>query len=375
MLPSWLLFCGFSCRSFAYEDLHLYLEGELSSLQAANHRKVDFGESHVEYHEKTVAGRINTRGQHCLKAERKCFGVSLSDELPDLGRHFNLASLSGDHGYINYVLGLKFMEKIGLNGLKHRYVHLHINGQSSGLYLLLDEPKNALITGKKAEFIGRRQHWPKKSKLVYSDPQASINGESYLKTFEMIVKASAKLHGQHKFLYLQQSMDFTSYIDWLATNSLLQNGDYDDELFFYVSKADAAQGHRYFRFMGWDYEDLFSKPHVINRIVHPFQIKKTMLHSLVQKIDYAIYRDSYLYSFFKERLRYLTNTVFNEAAVAAIFAELLDEISPFLHDEVLSSSRHDQAAQGVYTSGYITQLANSRYQQLMERSHYLANSH
>jgi hypothetical protein len=364
LVVSLVAILGLCPLAFALETIDLLLEGDLRGLDASYKKKFEFSRATLDYKGERIAAEAKTRGQNCLKAQRKCFTLSLESPLPGLGKHVVLTSLSGDHGYINYVTGLKFMQRVGLSSLNYRYVHLLINQRSQGLYLLLENPKQLLRKEKNAVFIGRRQHWPKKPQIEFWDKEsAPLSGETYQAAYDEMVSESRHVHGPALYQYLQTRMNIRKYLDWLALNSVLQNGDYDDELFYYAKKDSSL----YFDFMGWDYEDLFSHPHFVNKLRHPFAIKKTLLYSVVNKLDRTIDRDSYLHGQFIRHLSALIKTTFPAQEIAVIFQEVAEEISPFLQDEILDFSRLDHKVKEPYSRQYILSLLATRQEQVRGR--------
>jgi hypothetical protein len=57
---------------------------------------------------------------------------------------------------------------------------------------------------------------------------------------------------------LAQHLDLDMYLEWLAFNSLVENSDYLDEVFFY-QRRDAGGRVGPLRVAAWDYDDLFKK--------------------------------------------------------------------------------------------------------------------
>ena len=56
---------------------------------------------------------------------------------------------------------------------------------------------------------------------------------------------------------MSQWIDLDIYMKWLAFNFFIRNGDYTDEVYFYM---DPATGK--YRIIPWDYDDIFaSGPH------------------------------------------------------------------------------------------------------------------
>ncbi|RNF25804.1 uncharacterized protein Tco025E_02059 [Trypanosoma conorhini] len=64
-----------------------------------------------------------------------------------------------------------------------------------------------------------------------------------------------------------QFLDMPQYMAWIAVNTILQNGDYDDEALFYgvLRSAEAAPAKAqlpiYLGLMGWDYDNVFAPCH------------------------------------------------------------------------------------------------------------------
>jgi hypothetical protein len=62
---------------------------------------------------------------------------------------------------------------------------------------------------------------------------------------------------------LSSRFDFDNYLRWIAFNSIVCNGDYVDETFFYGSNELIGDGGVVlcFRNLGWDHDDLDSACH------------------------------------------------------------------------------------------------------------------
>lgn len=54
-------------------------------------------------------------------------------------------------------------------------------------------------------------------------------------------------------------MDYDNYMKWMATNSLLLNGDYQDEAFIYNTKPPKGTNDLYFSFLALGYDEIFSE--------------------------------------------------------------------------------------------------------------------
>eukprot|EP01052_Picozoa_sp_SAG31_P061402 SAG31_NODE_20485_length_573_cov_0.833333_1_plen_137_part_01 len=62
--------------------------------------------------------------------------------------------------------------------------------------------------------------------------------------------------------WLRQRLDLDTYMKWLAFNSILHNGDYIDEAFFYDKRPPDSGGPPHWSVHAWDLDAVFTRCHV-----------------------------------------------------------------------------------------------------------------
>ncbi|KAJ9460445.1 hypothetical protein DIPPA_18807 [Diplonema papillatum] len=213
---------------------------------------------------------------------------------------FLLMSLWEDEYRLAYASAAKFLEHSGLWEAETRLVEVHrkhaspssadesdIKRESFGVYLLIEFPSAAIARGLKEATLGLDPSSPYATCLSQSfnthvsprPPQQDIDvgvrvwkyhpkpayydiisfpsfapGGAMSKDYRAMSSALAKDQSPDRIddvVYLEQ------YLLWLAANSLLQNGDYDDEVFFARGQTGSAQMVVH----AWDFDNVFSPCH------------------------------------------------------------------------------------------------------------------
>ncbi len=332
------------------------------------------------------ADQLKTRGQNCLKAKRRCLGIRLPENVQihrsgqeDFStRRFNLASMFQDESYTTTNIGYRFYNQMGLFPPKFAYTTLYINNQPYGLYMLVEKPGALLRRQLDSPFIVRRAYFSSFYVKRYSGRRATYtneNGEdttipeeSFKKVYRQIATVASNQRGEALYNYLNQKIDMEQYLQYLAINTLLRNGDYLDEVYFYATPLN-DQGSYRFKIMGWDPDGLFSPPHIgfRNTLLARWERNKTLLYSLEAKLDRKIARDRYLYSQFKKVLNELLIQTFTEKGIKELFDKVHTDITPYLGEEgVLAGGKRDQR-KAAYTKEGIENRLNSRFDRLLKR--------
>jgi len=324
-----------------------------------------------------TSATLNIRGQNCLKAPRKCFGLKFEDKqkFPGLGelesKSFNLVSMWHETGYISSKIGFEFFRATGLFDIRSEYAEVIINGESFGLYLVVEKPKKAIKRNQDGDVIVARRKFSGRldiSREDYSDhPRRDDFSQAYT---DLAIKLDTE-SGATLLRSLEQGMDLDSYMNWLLVNSVLKNGDYTDELYVY---ADVSQPNIYFEVMPWDLDDLFKGPHWGNTLEQKDIIKNSLLYSLESALDQKIQSDPILYS----KLEALADSLLSQIrshefeVVEQVIDLTRSSIDPYLDDEdVLNGSLLD-GKRSPYTREYILDLIDSRREQIIDRVENLA---
>lgn len=307
---------------------------------------------------------IRTRGKSALRYQRKSFAVVLREELVISGRNdfdnanlrrFKLIAMAMDYTYIENRIGLGILETQGIMPLFYRFVELKINGETQGIYLLVEDPEQYYLE-LGSEFILRRGYYNSLADVEYSPSFPGIPRESYESRFLEIYSSLPVLQGEALYNALNERLDLEQYFRKMGIDYLLQNGDYTDEVYLY---AMINEDKPRFSIIPWDYDDLFSNyPHEVgltwgsghllgDRYYATHQdildeIGDKMIFSIEDDLDYSIAMDPFLYASYESTLARMIEEMDAED-IDALFEQVKAELLPFYYsEEMVAQSRFDQ---------------------------------
>lgn len=324
---------------------------------------------------------METRGQGSIGYRRKNFGLKLSQRI-QVGRvdakKINLLSMSADLGYISTRLGLMSAEflNIGL-ALPSEYTEVKINGKTNGLYAVVQKPKAAMSD--ESPYVVRRGY---KSRFYHEEAEISkklspTQIAEIKAVADSIYTDIATKKDSTLFYSLKQKMDIDAYMRWMAMNSLYTNGDFPDEIFFYVDGDLYQEGKIYFRVMPWDFDDLFKSMHAVpinGTETTKSENKNSILYSYEDRLDRSFAPiNAYMYSQFKHVTYDVIANYLNQAATDRLLTQLHSEISEYLtNPELLQMGAQDISRKGLpYTKSEIQNIFLKRKKQIDERRTYL----
>ncbi len=308
--------------------------------------------------------KIGLRGQSALRFERKNFKIRLHDDFDffyNAGEsirfeEFNLIAMTKDYTYIENAISYGLLKEVNVFPLFYDFVELKFNENSQGLYLLIEDPEYYAIDLYGSEFIMRRGYNNSIDNFDYRSQGSGRSVDYYLKRYNSIYDVI--LHFEHGELYdtLSSLIDIEQYMQKMAIDYILANGDYTDEVYLYGSNNRESGGR--FRIIPWDYDDVFNdKPHEIgsgwgigtlfgDRSYASVQevideIGENPIYSIEDDLDYTIARDSFLYSKYLEELEVVLDAV-DEAYIYNLFEEVKQKLLPFYaRAEIIEQSVYD----------------------------------
>lgn len=123
---------------------------------------------------------------------------------------------------------------------------------------------------------------------------------------------------------------------WLAFNFFVRNGDYTDEVYFFVDP-----GTNKFSIIPWDYDDLFSAaPHEGN-VESRKLLGDKLFFSTEDLLDKKIVTDPYLYKIYLIQFGELMNQLTTDV-LKRVFENMYAELYPYYsNNEIISKSRYD----------------------------------
>lgn len=306
---------------------------------------------------------IRTRGESALRYQRKSFSVFLEESLLIPGRagkksgnfsRFKLVALTMDYTYIENRIGFGILEEAGIMPLFYRFVEFQINGQTQGVYLLVEDPET-YFKDQGSEFILRRGYNHRIDDVEF-ESSGFFSREEYESRFKEIYSVLPQYHGEQLYEQLSLRLNMEQYFRKMGIDYLLQNGDYTDEIYLY---AMIQNGQIQYRIIPWDYDDLFiDQPHEVGvswgtgtifgkrsyESVEDIydEIGDKMIFSIEDDLDYAIAMDAFVYERYEETLSELIREI-ETAGFQELFEKIRIELAPFYSiNEIVSQSNYDR---------------------------------
>lgn len=245
------------------------------------------------------------RGQSSLGCDRKSYAVHAEGEvpwLPELVRdEAVLLSMCLDHLYINQLTGDALMADLGIFPLSHGLRTLTLDGEPRGVYLVMDKPEEAA----RSHWLAPRSVIRRQIDIDGKPPElkwSAYGSDAALAEYDALLGFAGDESGDALLEGLKRRMDLDGYLRWIALMSLLENGDYVDEVWFVGTTVREPGGVEvpWFQVVGWDPDDLFSECHHAGRfaIVDPHGL----LYCAESVLDHAIFADPVIYARYVEVL-------------------------------------------------------------------------
>lgn len=372
---------SFVTSAFGYDAINLNVQANDLAHYKDKAEKYEFAPGQLQLNHESPINfeQLETRGQGSIAYSRKNFGIKLESPIR-IGRveskKLDLLSMSADAGYISTRLGLLTAEALEIGApLPTAYFELFLNGKSNGLYIAVEKPKSAMS---KSPYVVRRGY---KSRFDHDGAEISKKlsagqAQEIKAVADSIYTDIATKTGETLFKSLKSKMDLDSYMRWMAMNSLYTNGDFPDEIFFFVDTEMYKQGKIYFRVTPWDTDDLFKAMH--NVPINPAEAAKpenarSILYSYEDKLDRSFAPvNAYMYEQFKATTRAVISRL-TQDVTDDMLKHIYSEIQEYLTNQnVLTMSGKDSGRKGVvYTKSEIEKIFLKRKKQIDERRDFL----
>jgi hypothetical protein len=298
-----------------------------------------------------VPASAHLRGQGTLFCQRKSFNIEL-----DAGRHrlmpevgsarFFLISMCQDEAYFGQVFVDRLLQAQDLFVPRMAYVKVKLDGQNLGVYLMTEQPDNAIRDdGLAIQSVIRRRYDIDNQPAEVKYPSDPTLAAQEAARFEAIGDRARFGPVENLDADLGRVIDLDQYVRILATYSLVQNGDHIDEYYFYGS---TEAGGEYYRAMGWDTDDAFSPCHggggrgIMDRCM--------LTYCAEAELDHALLRSPATYNRFLLGLDDVLAR-FTPAVMAGVMAGVKADLWAVLDD--------DETARALNEYGF-TSLQNAR---------------
>ncbi|HPG08114.1 MAG TPA: CotH kinase family protein [Saprospiraceae bacterium] len=289
-------------------------------------QRMEIGDQEVQVKE------IKTRGKSSAFFYRKSFNVQLEEAFEfessqgkkKMKRFYLLAQAMDTHYFRNY-FAFTMMHELKVAKYYFQYAELHLNGVSEGIYLLIERPYDVALKDKDAPMVIRRLESRRidKEKLNKKVP-AALEKETK-KAFAAIPDFCKTLHGQALYDSLNRYLDLEDYFSWLAFNYWAKNGDYTDEVCYYVQPD-----HTNIRFgiVPWDFDDLLTQQPHEGLDLRNKRFGDAMIYSSEDFLDRAIAEDSVLYARYLDHFRKILPKMTNPVRLQEIFTQIYQDLEP-----------------------------------------------
>lgn len=357
-------------------SIKLYITGkEYNALKTSKGRKINLNPQLLIINKDSIAvEKIRTRGHTTLFYPRKSLSFSLESpaelrhrEKGESLRKFYALSLSMDRNYCNNRLAFELMEISGIFELFSSFCELSINDHCEGIYLIVERPEDWALKKRDSPLLIRRGYNHEIEKITTTREIDKSQIKKYCSCYNNIYKCLNKYEGEELFDTISNWLDLDLYMKWLAFNFFVRNGDYTDEVYFYLDPSA-----RKFKIIPWDYDDIFfSEPHEGYQTTSELT-KNKYIFSAEDLLDQRIASDPYLYKIYLGQLVELLNQLPADV-LKAVFENTYADLYPYYSDnEIIKMSEYD-----AYKNANFERLENdmfTMYSQLrFSREIYLKN--
>lgn len=275
---------------------------------------------------------LHLRGQSSLACARKSYKVNLDGGAPRrlapgaANDELLLISMCMDDGYYRQLFAERIASALGLFPLRSRLVTLGVDGDNRGVYLLLEDPTEALREDAVAPDAIIRRRLDQDGNRAEVHYAASGDADAALRSYDAMVAAGGDPDA------LARRLDVEGYLGWMAWATLLRNGDYVDEVYFHGAD-EAGAGDPWYRVLGWDPDDLWSACHRGGAAAIPDA--HGILYCAEADLDHLLFANPALYERFVARL---------EGLLAAYPIERMTELMAAVRAQLVAAVRDDATA-------------------------------
>jgi spore coat protein H len=286
---------------------------------------------------------VTTRGQSTLQFRRKSLGFKLKtdasfrhgDKSMSL-KKFSVLNLAMDKYYTHNRLAFGLMEKAGIFNLFYSFCELSINDRSQGIFMVIEKPEDWARNSKNSPLVIRRGYDHRIDKMATENKSDKAETNKYLDYYKQIYKALNKYEGEELYRKLTEYIDLDFYMKWLAFNFLVHNGDYSDEVFFYIDPEIKK-----FRIVPWDYDDIFAiQPHE-GKEASKKVLGDKLLFSSEDMLDKKIASDPFLYNAYLKNMKEVLETL-SVDYIKKVCEDVYSELFPYYsREEIIQNSQYD----------------------------------
>ena len=322
-----------------FPEIRIYLtNNQYLTLQETNGDKIVLSNPVMVINRDTaVVKEIHARGNNSLRYKRKSLSVELEKAIQFNDgngktklKKFNLLNLSMDkHLWHNRWSNLN-LKTVDLFPLFNSYCTVWINDQPQGIYLLVEKPQLARNSINSPYMLRRGPEHTISDE--YFDEKDKEAAKKYRKQFQSIYSSIHSLKGDALAVQLEKILNLDSYFRFLGFNYLVMNGDYADEVFFYIEPQDNR-----FEVFPWDFDDILRyMPHE-GRAARNKEYVDKKIFSIEESLDRAIAGNEILYANYEQTLKRLLQTI-DSVSLTKSANQVIDELAELSRDQATAQS-------------------------------------
>lgn len=326
-------------------NINLYIsDSEYESLTSTSGEKVNIRAKYIVINGDTLEPReISTRGQSTLMFRRKSLAFRLKSKASFMNgdryeslKEFYVLNLSMDKYYCRNLLAFRMMEEVGIFDLFYSLCELRVNDRSEGIFMIIEQPEEWALTKENSPLVIRRGYDHSIDKTKADRKTEGSDTKKYLGYYRQIYRSLNKFQGEELFTTLSQWIDMDFYMKWVAFNFLVHNGDYSDEVFFYIDPEVQK-----YRIIPWDYDDIFATAPHEGTVQSRKIIGNKLLFSTEDMLDKKIATDMYLYEVYLKSLKEVIEKL-SPAFLKQVIEDSYAQLYPYYaKDEIISNSQFD----------------------------------
>ncbi len=245
---------------------------------------------------------INLRGKGTLNCHRRSFTVRFDQPAyirnsPPM-EHLLLLSMCLDTTYMKMRSSFEVLQAQGLFPAWFGYTELRYGDGSRGVYLMVERPRKAIPRVHPANKIVIRRIRDNREEIKRPTAETIADVDAFLAPYRRLYELRSEFDGEALLSQLRRHIDYDLYLRWLAINSVLRNGDYIDEVYFYDRAVPDGAVSPFFAVMAWDYDDVLKGCHTRGPLPEPLFYcaessldRPVMNHPVIRQVYVDILRD------------------------------------------------------------------------------------
>ncbi len=278
---------------------------------------------------------IHSRGASTMKFARKSLSVDLEHSVAFHSqgekvkiKKFDLLNLVMDKNLWHNRWAFINLNELNLFPLFNTYCKLWINDQPQGIYLLVEKPSHSSAHLKSPYMLRRGPNH--KIEQEYINIPSKQEAHQYKEMYYTIYRDLGKHKGQALEEHLRSALQLDQYFNWLAFNYFIMNGDYADEIFFYIH-PDSQK----FDIIPWDYDDIFRREPHEGAKARQAKLTDKLIFSIEDELDRSIASDEWLYAQYRAAFRNMLTTR-DMKVIGRTFDQVLQELELVANDPAMN---------------------------------------